>query len=38
MWGQLGAYAVLMIMPMIIFTACVSKYLVKGLSSGAVKE
>ena len=38
MWGQLGAYAVLMILPMIIFTASVSRYLVKGLSSGAVKE
>ena len=38
MWGQLGAYAVLMILPMIVFTACVSKYLVKGLASGAVKE
>lgn len=38
MWGQLGAYAVLMILPMVIFTACVSKYLIKGLASGAVKE
>ncbi len=38
LWGQLGAYAVLMIVPMIIFTACVSKYLVKGMASGAVKE
>lgn len=38
LWGQLGAYAVLMIVPMVIFTACVSKYLVKGMASGAVKE
>lgn len=38
LWGQLGAYAVLMIVPMIIFTICVSRYLVKGMSSGAVKE
>ena len=38
MWGQLGAYAVLMMVPMIIFTACVSKNLVKGMASGAVKE
>ncbi len=38
LWGQLGAYAVLMIVPMIIFTVCVSKYLVKGMASGAVKE
>lgn len=38
LWGQLGAYAVLMIVPMIIFTACVSNFLVKGMSSGAVKE
>lgn len=38
MWGQLGAYAVLMMVPMIIFTACVSRNLVKGMASGAVKE
>lgn len=38
LWGQLGAYAVLMIVPMVIFTACVSRFLVKGMASGAVKE
>jgi len=38
LWGQLGAYAMLMIVPMIIFTACVSRFLVKGMASGAVKE
>lgn len=37
LWGQLGAYAVLMILPMIIFTAVVSRFLVKGMASGAVK-
>lgn len=38
LWGQLGAYAMLMIVPMVIFTACVSRFLVKGMASGAVKE
>ena len=38
LWGQLGAYAVLMIVPMVLFTACVSRFLVKGMASGAVKE
>ncbi len=38
LWGQLGAYSILMIVPMILFTAAVSKFLVKGMASGAVKE
>ncbi|PKL27463.1 MAG: hypothetical protein CVV46_11480 [Spirochaetae bacterium HGW-Spirochaetae-2] len=38
LWGQLGAYSTLMIVPMIIFTIFASKYLISGLSSGAVKE
>jgi len=37
LWGQLGAMASLMILPMLIFTILTSKYLVQGLSSGAVK-
>jgi len=38
LWGQLGAYATLMIIPMALFTAFAAKYLIKGMSSGAVKE
>lgn len=38
LWGQLGAYSTLMIVPMIVFTIFASKYLISGLSSGAVKE
>jgi len=38
LWGQLGAYSILMIIPMIIFTIFSSKYLIGGISSGAVKE
>lgn len=36
-WGQLGATATIMIIPMLIFTVFASKHLVSGLSSGAVK-
>ena len=36
-WGQLGATATTMIIPMLIFTIFASKHLVSGLSSGAVK-
>lgn len=38
LWGQLGAYATLMIVPMVIFTIFAAKYLISGISSGAVKE
>ncbi len=38
LWGQLGAYAMLMIVPMIIFTAFSANKLVNGVASGAVKE
>lgn len=38
LWGQLGAYATLMITPMVIFTAFAAKYLIKGMASGSVKE
>lgn len=38
LWGQLGAYSILMIVPMIIFTIFSSKYLIGGVSAGAVKE
>ena len=38
LWGQLGAYSMLMIIPMVIFTIFSVKYLVNGIASGAVKE
>ena len=38
LWGQLGAYSTLMIVPMVIFTIFAAKYLISGISSGAVKE
>jgi multiple sugar transport system permease protein len=38
LWGQLGAYSILMIIPMIMFTVFSSKYLIGGISAGAVKE
>lgn len=38
LWGQLGAYATLMIIPMVIFTAFAARYLIQGMASGAVKE
>lgn len=38
LWGQLGAYTMLMIIPMILFTIFSEKYLVKGIASGAVKD
>jgi multiple sugar transport system permease protein len=38
LWGQLGAYSTLMILPMVIFTIFAAKYLISGISSGAVKE
>ncbi len=38
LWGQLGAYAMLMIIPMVVFTCFSAKYLINGISSGAVKE
>jgi multiple sugar transport system permease protein len=38
LWGQLGAYSTLMIVPMVVFTIFAAKYLISGISSGAVKE
>jgi multiple sugar transport system permease protein len=38
LWGQLGAYSTLMIIPMVLFTIFAAKYLISGISSGAVKE
>jgi multiple sugar transport system permease protein len=38
LWGQLGAYSTLMIVPMIIFTIFAANYLISGIASGAVKE
>lgn len=37
-WGELAAVGVIMIIPVAIFTFVVQKYLVKGLTMGAVKE
>jgi multiple sugar transport system permease protein len=36
-WGQLGALTVLLIVPMVIFTALVQRWIVSGLAGGAVK-
>ncbi len=38
MWGQMFAAAVLIMAPMVIFTLFVQKYLVRGLTLGAVKD
>ncbi|QQO10687.1 carbohydrate ABC transporter permease [Breznakiella homolactica] len=38
LWGQLGAYSTLMIVPMVLFTIFAANYLIGGISSGAVKE
>lgn len=38
MWGQMFAAAVLIMLPMVIFTLFVQRYLVRGLTFGAVKE
>jgi multiple sugar transport system permease protein len=38
LWGQLGAYSSLMIIPMVLFTIFAANYLISGISSGAVKE
>ncbi|MDD3269686.1 MAG: carbohydrate ABC transporter permease [Syntrophomonadaceae bacterium] len=37
-WGEIAAMGVVMIIPVAIFTLTVQKYLVKGLTMGAVKE
>jgi len=37
-WGKLGAGATIVVLPVIIFGVAVQKYLVKGLTAGAVKE
>lgn len=38
MWGEVAAMGVLMILPAAVFTFFVQKYLVKGLTMGALKE
>jgi multiple sugar transport system permease protein len=38
MWGQMFAAAVLVMAPMVLFTLLVQRYLVRGLTLGAVKE
>lgn len=37
-WGQMGAGAIVLIVPAILFAFFVGKYLVQGLTRGAVKE
>lgn len=37
-WGEVSAMGVIMIIPVALFTLMVQKYLVKGLTMGAVKE
>ncbi len=37
LWGHLGAVSVVMILPIIFFTIFATKYLIKGIASGAVK-
>jgi multiple sugar transport system permease protein len=38
LWGQLGAIASVMTIPVIIFTFLVQKYIVRGIAAGAVKQ
>ncbi|HRW09714.1 MAG TPA: ABC transporter permease subunit, partial [Caldilineaceae bacterium] len=37
-WGEMSALASLMILPVMIFAAFTQRYLVRGLTFGAVKE
>ena len=37
-WGPMAAAATIALIPIVIFTVFIQKYLVAGLSSGAVKE
>ncbi len=37
-WGEIAAMGVLMILPVVVFTFFVQKYIVKGLTMGALKE
>ena len=37
LWGQLGAVSIIMMLPIIFFTIFATKYLVKGIASGAMK-
>jgi ABC-type glycerol-3-phosphate transport system permease component len=37
-WGPMAAAATIALIPIVIFTIFIQKYLVAGLSSGAVKE
>jgi ABC-type glycerol-3-phosphate transport system permease component len=38
MWGELMAGAILMLVPIVLIYALGQKYLVRGLTAGAVKE
>lgn len=37
LWGQLGAVSVIMMVPVLLFAVFATRYLVKGIGSGAVK-
>lgn len=37
LWGQMGVISVIMIIPVILFTVLATKYLIKGISGGAIK-
>jgi len=38
LWGQMAAMSIIMILPMILFALFVQKYLIKGITLGAVKQ
>jgi multiple sugar transport system permease protein len=37
-WGEMAATGVLAVLPVLIFAICVQKYMIRGLTFGAVKE
>ena len=38
LWGQMGVISVIMIIPVVAFTIFATKYIIKGIAGGAVKE
>jgi multiple sugar transport system permease protein len=38
LWGQMAAMSIIMILPMILFALFVQKYLIRGITLGAVKQ
>ena len=38
LWGQMAAISIIMILPMILFALFVQKYLIRGITLGAVKQ